>query len=33
MFSRDGRTLVFCGNRNATSPREINVFVADWVAQ
>jgi hypothetical protein len=28
MFSRDGRTLVFCGNRNAASPREMNVFVA-----
>jgi TolB protein len=30
MFSRDGRTLVFCGNRNATEPREMNVFVAEW---
>jgi Tol biopolymer transport system component len=31
MFSRDGRRLVFCGTRGATAPREINVFVADWV--
>jgi Tol biopolymer transport system component len=32
MFSRDGRRLVFTGSRNATSPREQNVFLADWVA-
>jgi len=32
MFSRDGRTLVFCEVSNAASPREMNVFVADWVA-
>ena len=32
MFSRDGARLAFCGSRNATSPREMNVFVADWVA-
>jgi Tol biopolymer transport system component len=32
MFSRDGRTLVFCGTRNAASPREMNVFVADFSA-
>jgi Tol biopolymer transport system component len=31
MFSRDGRRLVFCGTRGAATPREINVFVADWV--
>jgi Tol biopolymer transport system component len=31
MFSRDGRRLVFTGNRNATAPREQNVFVCDWV--
>ena len=31
MFSRDGRHLVFSGTRGAASPREINVFVADWV--
>jgi Tol biopolymer transport system component len=30
MFSRDGTKLVFTGNRGATSPREQNVFVADW---
>jgi TolB protein len=30
MFSRDGKRLVFTGNRNATSPREQNVFVCDW---
>lgn len=29
MFSRDGRQLVFCGSRNAATPREMNVFVAD----
>jgi Tol biopolymer transport system component len=32
MFSRDGTKLVFCGNRNAAAPRELNVFVADWIA-
>jgi TolB protein len=32
MFSRDGRRLVFSGNRNAGSPREQNVFLADWQA-
>ena len=31
MFSRDGTKLVFCGNRNALAPREMNVFVADWM--
>jgi hypothetical protein len=31
MFSRDAKQLVFCGNRNAQAPREMNVFVADWV--
>jgi TolB protein len=31
MFSRDGRQLVFGSTRNATA-REINVFIADWVA-
>jgi Tol biopolymer transport system component len=30
MFSRDGRRLVFCSNRGATTPREYNVFLADW---
>lgn len=31
MFSRDGTRLVFCGTRNAGAPRELNVFVADWI--
>ncbi|HSF04540.1 MAG TPA: hypothetical protein VLG10_02000, partial [Methylomirabilota bacterium] len=31
MFSRDGARLVFCGNRNAAAPGELNVFLADWV--
>lgn len=31
MFSRDGRQLVFCSNRGAKTPGELNVFVADWV--
>ena len=31
MFSRDGSRLVFCSSRGATTPREYNVFVADWV--
>ena len=32
MFSRDGAKLVFCSSRNAAAPRDLNVFVADWVA-
>jgi Tol biopolymer transport system component len=32
MFSRDGRRLIFTGNRGAATPREQNVFIADWVA-
>ncbi len=31
MFARDGSRLVFCGSRNAGAPREMNVFVADWI--
>jgi Tol biopolymer transport system component len=31
MFSRDGTRLVFTANRNASTPREQNVFIADWV--
>jgi len=31
MFSPDGRKLVFASNRNAKQPREINIFIADWV--
>lgn len=30
MFSRDGKRLVFTANRNAGTPREQNIFVADW---
>jgi TolB protein len=32
MFSRDGASLVFCSSRGAAAPRDLNVFVADWVA-
>jgi TolB protein len=31
MFSRDGTRLVFSATRHAQSPRDINVFIADWV--
>ena len=31
MLSRDGSRLVFTGNRNASAPREQNVFVCEWV--
>jgi Tol biopolymer transport system component len=31
MFSPDSRKLVFASNRNAQQPREINIFIADWV--
>jgi Tol biopolymer transport system component len=31
MFSPDGKKLVFASNRNAKQPREINVFLADWI--
>jgi Tol biopolymer transport system component len=31
MWSRNGRRLVFCSSRQAATPRELNVFVADWV--
>jgi len=31
MFSPDGKKLVFASNRNAKSPGETNVFIADWV--
>ncbi len=31
MFSPDGKKLVFCSNRNAATPRQTNVFIADWV--
>jgi TolB protein len=32
MFSRDGTKLVFCASRNAAAPRDLNVFVADWMS-
>jgi len=31
MFSPDGKKLVWVSDRNATQPREFNVFLADWV--
>jgi TolB protein len=31
MFSPDGKRLVFASNRNAKTPGETNVFIADWV--
>lgn len=31
MFSRDGSRLIFSATRHAQAPRDINVFVADWV--
>src|SRR5215216_675221 len=31
MFSPDGKKLVFASNRNAKTPGETNVFIADWV--
>lgn len=32
MVSKEGTKLVFCSTRNATGPREINVFIADWIS-
>jgi Tol biopolymer transport system component len=31
MFTRDGKRLVWCSNRQNAKPNETNVFVADWV--
>ncbi|HEV7743572.1 MAG TPA: hypothetical protein VGO56_01130 [Pyrinomonadaceae bacterium] len=31
MFSPDGKKLVFASNRNAKTPGDTNVFIADWV--
>jgi Tol biopolymer transport system component len=31
MFSRDGKKLIFCSNRNGSRPGETNVFICDWV--
>jgi TolB protein len=30
MFSPDGKQLVFASNRHGASPRETNLFIADW---
>jgi TolB protein len=30
MFSPDGRRLVWASNRNAKTPHETNIFIADW---
>ncbi len=32
VFTRDGKTLVWCSNRHNARPNETNVFIADWVA-
>lgn len=29
-FSPDGRRLLWCSGRNASNPRQFNIFVADW---
>lgn len=31
MFSADGRHLVWASNRNASTPGDTNLFIADWV--
>ena len=31
MFSPDGKRLVWASNRNAASPGDTNIFIADWV--
>lgn len=31
MFTRDGKRLVWCSNRNGKEPHETDVFVADWL--
>jgi Tol biopolymer transport system component len=31
MFTRDGKRVVWCSNRDNAKPNETNVFVADWV--
>lgn len=31
MFSKDGRKLVFCSNRNNGGTRDTNIFIAGWV--
>jgi TolB protein len=31
MFTRDGKKIVFCSNRNNGGTRDTNIFIADWV--
>ena len=31
-FTKDGKQLVWCSNRNGKQPHETNVFIADWNA-
>jgi TolB protein len=31
MFSRDGRKIIFCSNRNNGGTHDTNIFIADWV--
>jgi TolB protein len=31
VFSPDGKKLIWASSRNAQRPREINIFIADWV--
>ena len=31
MFSPDGKQLLWSSDRNATNPKEFNIFLADWV--
>jgi len=33
MFSPDGKKLVFASKRDASDPRDINVFIADWIEE
>ena len=32
MFTRDGKTLVFCSNRFNEEPNDTNIFVCEWVS-
>ena len=31
VFTRDGKHLIFCSNRNGANPHNTNIFIADWV--
>ncbi|CUS81995.1 WD40-like Beta Propeller Repeat [Candidatus Kryptonium thompsonii] len=31
MFTKDGKKLVWCSNRNNKKRGETNIFIADWV--